>query len=177
MRCSTVRRLLSPYMDDALGPAKRDAVSRHLEVCRVCSAELGEYERIRERLRGLHESRPEMPSSGDAYWRGVKSRLDAPPARIVRFRALPRVIGASVAAAVLALGIVVAVLQSGSGGAAVAPPHENGSDSPAIAKVDPPAGADAPSGTSSLTVTPVGGSGVWDGAEEEPTQQEKLITF
>ena len=186
MRCSAVRRLLSPYMDDDLDPVERDAVSRHLEVCRVCSAELGEYQRIRDRLRGVADSRPEMPGDSGYFWQGVKRRLDAPPAKIVRFPVLLRVIGASAAAAIVILGIVVAALHGSADGPTVAEKGAPAGGSGLIAKstAGNPADVATASGAAGasslktpLTVTPVGGNGDWEGAEEEPAQQEKLITF
>lgn len=55
---TTVRSLLSAYMDDAVSPAERQGLEEHLESCADCRAELAELEKTVLRIRGFGEEDP-----------------------------------------------------------------------------------------------------------------------
>jgi hypothetical protein len=59
MSCEEIQLSLSLYVDDGLAPEARVACYRHLEVCPVCRARLGEMRSIRSGLAAL--SRPAPP--------------------------------------------------------------------------------------------------------------------
>lgn len=55
---TTVRSLLSAYLDDAVSPAEREGIEEHLESCADCRAELAELENTVLRIRGFGEEDP-----------------------------------------------------------------------------------------------------------------------
>ncbi len=55
---TTVRSLLSAYMDDAVTPAERQGIEEHLESCADCRAELAELKQTVLRIRGFGEEEP-----------------------------------------------------------------------------------------------------------------------
>src|SRR5512143_3404943 len=58
MDCDKTQKLLSDYLDDALSPAEKKAVDKHLGSCTQCSASLKELQRTVQVLHDLEEITP-----------------------------------------------------------------------------------------------------------------------
>ncbi len=59
MKCNEVQRRLSAYQDGEIKPAERERITNHLQVCRVCQAELAKLDGLWQALDGLPEIQPE----------------------------------------------------------------------------------------------------------------------
>ncbi|HTW63760.1 MAG TPA: zf-HC2 domain-containing protein [Bryobacteraceae bacterium] len=58
MKCSSVKRRVSAYLDDAVSAEEGRLLARHLSTCRECTLETEHYARIREKLRTLPRRPP-----------------------------------------------------------------------------------------------------------------------
>jgi anti-sigma factor RsiW len=58
MECSSVRRRVSDYLDDAVSVQERRLLKRHLNGCRECALESERYSQLREKLRSLPKRMP-----------------------------------------------------------------------------------------------------------------------
>ena len=64
------RGLLSPYVDNEIGPAGARRVELHVAECRACREQLRAYQTVSHALLESHE--PDVSAAGDRIWR----RLD-----------------------------------------------------------------------------------------------------
>lgn len=72
MNCSEVNRLLSAYFDNELPVGVRSAISEHLTLCDLCTADLAGFDQlsaIAERL--------ETPTAPAAIWNRIEESLDS----------------------------------------------------------------------------------------------------
>src|SRR5215510_7679117 len=70
--CWSIRRVLAPYDDGALGQRRAQRVTRHLRTCPACQRELLELQRMTRLLHCLP-----APSRPPAYWPGMFLQLQS----------------------------------------------------------------------------------------------------
>ena len=61
MQCERARELLSPYLDGELSAQERRAVAAHIEGCRICAAQVADFQRIGRTL--AEAGREPMPKA------------------------------------------------------------------------------------------------------------------
>lgn len=106
--CWRVRRRLGAYRDRELSPERQARVEAHLAVCAGCQAEFRGLERL---ARWLPASVPEPPEAfWQAFWPGVRARLEPAPAPAWWERLLGPVLGHPRLALGSAVGAAVALL-------------------------------------------------------------------
>ena len=103
MRCDKFEKMLGHYMDDDLKAPDRDAMRRHLDVCTVCAALYAEHRLMGQRLRAAAASIPDPEENAEAFWDGLRGRLDPAPRAFV-LPSVPR------RAALPAVGFAAAIL-------------------------------------------------------------------
>lgn len=114
MKCESVRRQLTAYLDGELEDDRGSAVRGHLRSCAACRQVASDEAALRDGLRALPPIDP--PAS---LWAGVQQRLAAaevadaqrPAWRRVLARWAPRVPQVSLAGAVVAAAVVLLVLR------------------------------------------------------------------
>jgi hypothetical protein len=87
MKCWNAKGRISAYLDDAMPPAERQAMRRHLSACRNCALESSEQQRFRKAVYSLPRRVP--PSDLTLRLRVAASKVRAEvrgPGRWVRFR-------------------------------------------------------------------------------------------
>jgi Putative zinc-finger len=103
MECSSIKKQVSAYVDDAVSAEEGRVLERHLHACRKCTIETEQYSRIREKLQSLphHLPPPELTTrlrvvaskvraeAGASPWRRWLDRFEFSLRNLMRPLALP----------------------------------------------------------------------------------------
>lgn len=108
MECSSAKKRLSDYLDDAVSSEERRLLKSHFNVCRECALESERYGELRRKLRSLPghlpppdlttrlrvvASKVRMETLGPSPWRRWRDRLELSLQNLMRPLALPAVGG------------------------------------------------------------------------------------
>lgn len=118
MDCSSVKLLLSSYIDNDLDDKQSKTVTAHISKCSSCKCELGNMYKMRDMIKSVYSPKGEVDFSA-----GIMARIKAEPARNKktektrgkRMSLAGKFIyaGAAAAAALIAIGATISYFQYG----------------------------------------------------------------
>jgi len=110
MNCEQINQLMQDYIDRRLSNEVMDALREHMQVCTACNADHDAFVNVREQLQSIS-----IPPHSEGFADRVLAQATK-PAKGERYRAVPKVIGGSLAAGLLVFWLIsVSTLPSAPG--------------------------------------------------------------